>query len=81
MLVVGAGNGNDVSVALRQGASRVDAVEIDPKLMEIGERFHPERPYADPRVQQFVDDGRAFLERTDDSYDLIVFAFPDSLTC
>ena len=36
VLVVGAGNGNDVSVALRQGASRVDAVEIDPKLLEIG---------------------------------------------
>jgi SAM-dependent methyltransferase len=80
VLVVGAGNGNDVSVALRQGASRVDAVEIDPKLMEIGERFHPERPYTDPRVRQFVDDGRAFLERTDDRYDLIVFALPDSLT-
>jgi hypothetical protein len=80
VLVVGAGNGNDVSVALRQGASRVDAVEIDPKLMEIGERFHPEQPYADPRVRQFVDDGRAFLERTDDRYELIVFALPDSLT-
>lgn len=80
VLVVGAGNGNDVSVALRQGASRVDAVEIDPKLMEIGERFHPEQPYADPRVRQFVDDGRAFLEGTDDRYELIVFALPDSLT-
>jgi hypothetical protein len=80
VLVVGAGNGNDVSVALRQGASRVDAVEIDPKLMEIGERFHPEHPYADPHVRQFVDDGRAFLEGTDHRYDLIVFALPDSLT-
>ena len=80
VLVIGAGNGNDVSVALRQGASRVDAVEIDPKLMEIGERFHPEQPYEDPRVRQFVDDGRAFLERTDDRYGLIVFALPDSLT-
>ena len=80
VLVVGAGNGNDVSVALRQGASRVDAVEIDPKLMEIGERFHPEQPYADPRVRQFVDDGRAFLERTEGRYELIVFALPDSLT-
>jgi hypothetical protein len=80
VLVVGAGNGNDVSVALREGASHVDAVEIDPKLMEIGERFHPERPYDDPRVLRFVDDGRAFLERSDDRYDLIVFALPDSLT-
>jgi hypothetical protein len=80
VLVVGAGNGNDVSVALRQGASRVDAVEIDPELMEIGERFHPERPYDDPRVRRFIDDGRAFLEQSNDRYDLIVFALPDSLT-
>jgi len=80
VLVVGAGNGNDVSAALRHGASRVDAVEIDPELLRIGVRFHPERPYADPRVRQFVDDGRAFLEGSDDRYDLIVFALPDSLT-
>lgn len=80
VLVIGAGNGNDVSVALRQGASRVDAVDIDAELMAIGERFHPEHPYDDPRVHRFVDDGRAFLERSDTRYDLIVFALPDSLT-
>lgn len=80
VLVVGAGNGNDVAVALRQGASRVDAVEIDPELLAIGVERHPERPYADPRVRRFIDDGRAFLERTDATYDLIVFALPDSLT-
>lgn len=80
VLVVGAGNGNDVAVALREGASRVDAVEIDPELLAIGERLHPERPYDDPRVHRFVGDGRAFLEQTDGRYDLIVFALPDSLT-
>jgi hypothetical protein len=80
VLVIGAGNGNDVSVALRQGASRVDAVDIDAELMATGERFHPEHPYDDPRVHRFVDDGRAFLERSDTRYDLIVFALPDSLT-
>jgi SAM-dependent methyltransferase len=80
VLVVGAGNGNDVAVALRQGAGAVDAVEIDPRLLEIGVERHVNRPYADPRVSTFVDDGRAFLERTDRRYDLVVFALPDSLT-
>ena len=28
----------------------------------------------------YVNDGRAFLERTDKKYDLILFALPDSLT-
>ncbi|MEJ8672553.1 hypothetical protein WKI71_42215 [Streptomyces sp. MS1.AVA.1] len=30
VLIIGAGNGNDVAVALAHGAQRVDAVEIDP---------------------------------------------------
>ena len=80
MLVVGAGNGTDVAVALRRGARHVDAVEIDPQLLHLGETLHPNHPYSDPRVSKYVDDGRAFLERTDKRYDLIVFALPDSLT-
>ena len=80
VLIVGAGNGNDVAVALREGAQHVDAVEIDPRIQEIGVRDHPEHPYDDPRVTRIIDDGRAFLERTDARYDLIVFALPDSLT-
>jgi hypothetical protein len=31
-------------------------------------------------VTRIVDDGRAFLQRTDAKYDLVVFALPDSLT-
>jgi SAM-dependent methyltransferase len=80
VLVIGAGNGNDVATALAHGAQSVDAVEIDPKLMAIGVEFHPSHPYQDPRVHQIIDDGRAFLERTDNTYDLIIFALPDSLT-
>jgi spermidine synthase len=80
VLVIGAGGGNDVSVALARGAKRVDAVEIDPKLYELGESDHPDRVYSDPRVEKHIDDGRAFLERTDREYDLILFALPDSLT-
>jgi SAM-dependent methyltransferase len=80
VLVIGAGNGNDVATALANGAQSVDAVEIDPKLMAIGVEFHPSHPYQDPRVHRIIDDGRAFLERTNNTYDLIIFALPDSLT-
>jgi SAM-dependent methyltransferase len=80
VLVIGAGNGNDVATALAHGAGSVDAVEIDPKLMAIGVEFHPSHPYQDPRVHRIIDDGRAFLERTNNTYDLIIFALPDSLT-
>jgi hypothetical protein len=80
VLIIGAGNGNDVAVALAYGAQHVDAVEIDPRLQEIGSDLHPARPYDDPRVHVHIDDGRAFLERTKTKYDLIVLALPDSLT-
>ena len=80
VLVIGAGTGNDVAVALSQGARRVDAVEIDPALVQIGRERHPDRPYSDERVTVHVDDGRAFMEREAGSYDLILFALPDSAT-
>ena len=72
VLVVGAGTGNDVAVALSKGARRVDAVEIDPALVQIGRDRHPDRPYSDPRVTVHVDDGRAFMERTSRRYDLVL---------
>jgi SAM-dependent methyltransferase len=80
VLIIGAGTGTDVAIALEQGAETVDAVEIDPKLLQIGVEQHPDQPYGDPRVTAYVEDGRAFLEQTDATYDLILFALPDSLT-
>lgn len=80
VLIVGAGSGSDVAVALVEGAQHIDAVDIDPRILEIGAAKNIDRPYADPRVTRHVNDGRAFLESTDKKYDLILFALPDSLT-
>ena len=79
VLVLGAGSGNDAAVALLHGAEQVDAVEIDPVIAEIGRRYHPLLPYSDARVRLTVDDGRAFLGRCRERYDLIVFALTDSV--
>ena len=80
VLIVGAGSGNDVALALEKGARHIDAVEIDPVLQGIGVARNPAHPYQDPRVSVHIDDGRAFLERTNSTYNLILFALPDSLT-
>lgn len=80
VLVLGAGAGNDVAAALRHGAAHVDAVEIDPVIIWLGRRFHPEHPYADARVRVINDDARSFLRRTDRRYDLVVFGTLDSHT-
>lgn len=78
VLVVGAGSGNDVAAALRHKVGSVDAVEIDPEILNIGKTKHPERPYEDPRVSLHVNDARQFLAVNKKKYDLIVFGFLDS---
>jgi len=80
VLIVGAGTGDDVAIALRLGARHVDAVEIDPRIHDIGVQRNPDRAFQDARVTSYVNDGRAFLEQTTRRYDLILFALPDSLT-
>lgn len=78
-LIIGAGSGSDTSYALHYGVASIDAVEIDPEILRAGRLLHPAKPYDNPKVRTFIDDGRAFMEHSSDRYDLIVFALPDSL--
>jgi len=78
-LVVGAGTGNDVQAALRQGYGQVFSVDIDGRIIELGRRFHPERPYDDPRAVPVVNDARAFFEQYRGApFDAICFGLLDS---
>jgi SAM-dependent methyltransferase len=79
VLIIGAGSGNDVSTALAYGAKHVDAVEIDPAIYMLGRVEHANRPYDDPRVTVHIDDGRSFVRKTQQKYDLVIYALVDSL--
>jgi SAM-dependent methyltransferase len=78
--IVGSGTGNDVAAALRAGAERVDAIEIDPVIMRVGKERHPDNPYSDPSVRAINNDARSFLRQASDHYDLIVYGLLDSHT-
>lgn len=80
VMIVGSGTGNDVAGALRNGSARVDAIEIDPAILALGKSEHPEHPYDDPRVSVHLTDARAFLKRTPQKYDLVLFGLLDSHT-
>jgi len=80
VLIIGAGTGNDVAVALSEGARHIDAVEIDPRLLAAGRQLHPDHPFQSPRVTAYVADGRQYLQDTQKKYNLIMLALPDSLT-
>lgn len=96
VLVIGAGSGNDVAAALLNGVSegpdktKIDAVEIDPMINQIGNWDHPDKPYgewkdgkwvANPQVTVHLDDGRSFVRKQENKgkYDLAVYALVDSL--
>ena len=77
--VLGAGAGNDVAAALRNGVESIDAVEIDPGIIDVGRKFHPESPYSSPKVRIITGDARTFLRSAKDAaYDMIVFGALDS---
>jgi SAM-dependent methyltransferase len=80
VLILGGGTGNDAAAALRNGANRVDVVEIDPAIAMIGRTHHPEKPYESTKVSLYVDDARSFMQKTSQKYDLVIFATLDSHT-
>src|SRR5258708_21889973 len=65
VLVLGSGTGNDVAAALRNGASDVTAVEIDPLILQLGKKLHFEQPYSSPRVHAILNDARSYVQNTD----------------
>lgn len=80
VLVLGSGMGNDVAAALRNGAGRVVAVEIDPLILSLGRKLHFEHPYQSSRTRVVVDDARSYIQNSKDHFDLIVFSLLDSHT-
>ncbi len=80
VLVLGSGMGNDVAAALRNGAGRVVAVEIDPLILKLGRRLHFEHPYQSPRTDVVLDDARSYVENSHEKFDFIVFSLLDSHT-
>jgi spermidine synthase len=80
VLILGAGMGNDVAAALRNGAGRVVAVEIDPLIVKLGRELHFERPYQSPKTQVVINDARSYIQNSRERFDLIVFSLLDSHT-
>jgi hypothetical protein len=74
-LSLGAGGGSDVLQALFNGCTEVHAVEVNPaviRMMRSGELAEfSGRIYHDPRVTVAVEDGRAYVRRFRDHFDII----------
>lgn len=78
VLVVGAGTGQHVATALKMGATDIDAVEIDPLIIRMGDEYNA--AYASPLVHKICDDARHYFNVCKKKYDLIIFSVLDSHT-
>jgi hypothetical protein len=80
-LVIGAGGGVDVLAALYHGARRVDAVEVNPVIVElVSGRLAAEsgRLFARPGVRLILDEGRSFVRHSRERYDVVQLSLVDT---
>ncbi len=81
VLVLGAGAGTDVLLALRNGASHVAAVELNPQMTQLVRETYADfsgRLYDDSRVSVHTREARGFVMQTGRHYDLIQIGLLDS---
>ena len=83
VLVIGAGGGSDVCQAIYEGAGEIIALELNGQVIDLLSREFSDlaaRIYQRPDVRLLKAEGRHFLERTSESFDLIQIALMESQT-
>ena len=83
VLVIGVGGGPDVVMGLYFGARKVTAVELNQAMIDMVTRDfagYLGGLFADPRIDLVREDGRAYLKRTRDRYDVIQLSGTDTFT-
>lgn len=81
VLIVGGGEGATLREVLKHPTvERAVMVDIDGELVEVAKRHMPEwhqGAFEDSRTVLIIDDARAYLERTQDTYDVIIIDLTD----
>jgi len=88
VLILGAGGGADVLAALYHNAQSVDAVELNPQVVELvrdkygdfTNHIYPPAYLPLPMVRVVVAEARGFVQSTEERYDLIQVALLDSFS-
>ncbi len=83
VLLIGGGIGGAVKEILKHHIARLDYVELDPKVILVSQQYLPAdiiQPLHDPRVHIIHMDGRMFVKRSNQNYDVVIINLPDPLT-
>jgi len=79
-LIIGPGGGPDVVSALASGSPKVTACEMNPLMLKFVRHYGPRAGnlYDRPDVETILSEGRNFVSRTDQKFDIILLGFVDS---
>lgn len=79
-MIIGPGGGPDVVAALASGSRKVTAVEMNPLMLKFVRSYGPRAAnlYDRPDVETVLSEGRNFISRTDQKFDIILLGFVDS---
>ena len=79
VLLVSGGISGTAREILKYNVSRVDYVELDPLILELGRKYLPEN-LADGRIRIINTDGRLFIKQAGGKYDVVIVDVPDPST-
>jgi SAM-dependent methyltransferase len=83
VLILGAGGGDQVLLALRAGGGTVDAVEVNPQMIDLARNRFADFVggiFSRPNVHLHLAEARAFAATTGERYDLIQMPLLDSFS-
>src|ERR671922_1374001 len=80
VLVIGSGGGRDIVAALVSGSKDVTSVEINPIIYDTVKSYGEKagNVYSHQYVSSHVDEGRSFITRSSEKYDIIYVPFVDT---
>src|SRR5919198_6541146 len=80
VLVIGSGGGRDVVASLVSGSKDVTSVEINPIIYDTVKSYGDGagNVYTQPYVSSHIDEGRSFITRSSEKYDIIYVPFVDT---
>jgi spermidine synthase len=79
VLLISGGVSGTACEVLKYPVEAIDYVELDPLVLDVARQFMPES-LADPRIHVIQSDGRLFVRRTQERYDVVIADVPDPST-
>ena len=78
VLLISGGISGITREILKYNVERIDYIEINPVIFELGEKFTEN--LKDPRIHIITQDGRLFVRSTVSNYDIVLTNLPDPVT-